>query len=69
MMFVFYWMTLAFGGLVTVLGCAFLVLAAFRRRNRRVLLSLGLTSLFAAWVPTALFFVLLYAAGARPAGG
>ncbi|AWM41890.1 hypothetical protein C1280_36125 [Gemmata obscuriglobus] len=62
-------MTLAFGGLVTVLGIVLLVLATFRQRDRRALLSLGLTSLFAAWAPTAVFFVLLYAAGARPAGG
>jgi hypothetical protein len=68
MMFVVYWLLLAFGAALTLAGVAFLTLGIFRPRQRAFFLSLGAGSIVLAWLPVAVFFAFLYANGARPAG-
>jgi hypothetical protein len=68
MLFVVYWLLLAFGVALSVAGMVFLALGIFRRRQRTLFLWLGVGSIVAAWIPVVLFFGFLFANGARPAG-
>ncbi len=69
MMFVFYWLALAFGGVITIAAVALAVTALFRRRERWVLGGLAVGLVVLAWLPLVALFALFYAMGARPAGG
>ncbi|HVK10165.1 MAG TPA: hypothetical protein VM597_15460 [Gemmataceae bacterium] len=68
MMFVIFWLALAFAAAVTTVALVFLVLGHVQARQRRLFLSLGTGSLILAWVPTVALYAVLFASGARPAG-
>ena len=68
MMFVIYWLTLALGGVITAAAVTLFVLGLCLERRRRLFLTLGVVAFGLAWVPTAAFFAVQYAMGARPAG-
>jgi hypothetical protein len=68
MMFVFFWLALAFAAVVTTVALAFLVLGLLQERQRKLFFSLSVGSLVLAWVPTVALYAVLFASGARPAG-